>query len=153
MTIRPITRNDLPGLCKIIDGSDLFPSEMLADMTASFLNAQDCDEIWLTQVDDETPVSLVYCTPEKMTEGTYNALLLAVLKERQGSGHGSTLMKHLEGVLRNERKARLLLVETSGTDEYARTRAFYEKLGFEKEACIREFYQAGEDKIIYRKKL
>ncbi|MEM9508310.1 MAG: GNAT family N-acetyltransferase, partial [Cyanobacteria bacterium P01_E01_bin.35] len=30
---------------------------------------------------------------------------------------------------------------------------FYRKCGYEQEAQIREFYQAGEDKIIFRKSL
>ncbi len=33
------------------------------------------------------------------------------------------------------------------------TRDFYFKCDYEKEAQIREFYQAGEDKIIFRKSL
>ncbi len=37
--------------------------------------------------------------------------------------------------------------------EFERTRAFYRSLGYEEEARIRSFYQAGEDKIVYRKLL
>jgi ribosomal protein S18 acetylase RimI-like enzyme len=32
-------------------------------------------------------------------------------------------------------------------------RAFYKKLGYYEEAIIREFYQTGEDKIVFRKSL
>ncbi|CAN0589115.1 unnamed protein product [Ectocarpus sp. 12 AP-2014] len=48
---------------------------------------------------------------------------------------------------------RVLLVETSGNAGFARTRAFYAQAGYEEEARIREFYAAGEDKIIFRKAL
>jgi hypothetical protein len=48
---------------------------------------------------------------------------------------------------------RVLLVETSGLPEFGRTRAFYLHLGYAEEARIREFYQAGEDKIVFRKAL
>jgi ribosomal protein S18 acetylase RimI-like enzyme len=48
---------------------------------------------------------------------------------------------------------RVLLVETSGTPDFERTRAFYRKCGYEEEARIRDFYQAGADKIVYRKAL
>lgn len=52
-----------------------------------------------------------------------------------------------------DRGERVLLVETSGLERFERTRAFYRQRGYEEEARIREFYQAGEDKIIFRKSL
>lgn len=51
------------------------------------------------------------------------------------------------------RGERVLLVETSGLASFERTRAFYRKCGYDEEARIREFYQAGEDKIVFRKSL
>ena len=61
-------------------------------------------------------------------------------------------MTHLEEVLKKQ-GGRILLVETSGSDEYEGARAFYERIGFEREGCIRDYYQESEDKIIYRKRL
>jgi ribosomal protein S18 acetylase RimI-like enzyme len=51
------------------------------------------------------------------------------------------------------RGARVLLVETSGLPSFERTRAFYRKCGYDEEARIRDFYKAGDDKIVYRKML
>ena len=61
-------------------------------------------------------------------------------------------MQHVESALAAGGE-RVLLVETSGLPAFERTRAFYRKLGYTEEACIREFYRAGEDKIIFRKAL
>ena len=61
-------------------------------------------------------------------------------------------MSHVEQALR-ERGQRVLLVETSGTDALALTRTFYLNHGFDEEARIREYYRAGDDKVIYRKAL
>ena len=47
----------------------------------------------------------------------------------------------------------MLLLETSGLPEFARTRAFYRTNGYDEEARIREFYAAGEDKVVFRKAL
>jgi ribosomal protein S18 acetylase RimI-like enzyme len=49
--------------------------------------------------------------------------------------------------------ARMLLVETSGLASFERQRTFYRKCGYNEEARIRDFYQAGEDKIVFRKAL
>jgi hypothetical protein len=43
------------------------------------------------------------------------------------------------------------LVESSGLASFERTRAFYRKNGYDEEARIHDFYQAGDDKIVYRK--
>lgn len=87
-----------------------------------------------------------------MTQGTWNLLLIAVHPDRQGRGFGSALMRHIEETLA-ARGERLLLVETSGSSGFERTRDFYRKIGYHEEAPIREFYQAGEDKVVFRKAL
>ena len=42
---------------------------------------------------------------------------------------------------------------TSGLPSFERTRGFYRLCGYDEEARIRDFYQAGEDKIVFRKAL
>lgn len=49
--------------------------------------------------------------------------------------------------------ARVLLVETSELPEFERTRAFYRTNGYAEETRIREFYAAGEDKVVFWKAL
>ena len=48
---------------------------------------------------------------------------------------------------------RLLLVETSGLDGFEMTRSFYVKNGYAEEARVRDYYKAGDDKVIFRKAL
>eukprot|EP00752_Nemacystus_decipiens_P005520 g4993.t1 len=151
--VRPVQKQDLPALKSIIDEADLFPSDMLDGMTDGYFK-NNAEEVWLAcpRGDGGAPAGLLYAKPEQMTEGTWNALLLAVHPDHRRSGIGRELMAHLEGMLRAQGH-RLLLVETSGNEEYAGTRAFYERVGYEEEGRIRDFYQAGEDKVIYRKQL
>jgi ribosomal protein S18 acetylase RimI-like enzyme len=96
-------------------------------------------------------VPIAFAGPEKMTEGCFNALLLAVAPNCQREGHGRDLMIYLADHLQSNSIARILLVETSGNDEYAGTRHFYTAIGYKQVAMIPEFYQKGEDKIIYLK--
>jgi len=147
--IRPIAPNDLSALKTIIDANELFPSDMLDDMVADYFANENSSDIWLT---DEEKVAIAYCAPERMTEGTWNLYLIAIHPDYQGEGRGTAMVKYIEQMLAAQGE-RILLVETSGLDSFTRTRTFYRKRGYEEEARIREFYQAGEDKIIFRKTL
>ena len=48
---------------------------------------------------------------------------------------------------------RFLLVDTSGKDEFKRTRAFYDMLGYDREARIRNYWADGDDKVTFGKVL
>ncbi len=150
MTIRSITADDMPGLKAVIEATGLFPADMLEGMIEPYFQGH-TPELWLTVMED-APQAIAYCAPERMTQGTWNLLLIAVHPLRQGQGIGRRLMHQVEEILR-EQGERVLLVETSGLPAFESTRAFYRALGYEEEACIRDFYQAGEDKIIFRKTL
>ncbi len=149
--IRPVAPDDAAALKLLIDETGLFPSDMLDGMMSSYVNGDAAGEFWLT-IDDGGPLAIAYCAPERMTQGTWNLLLIAVHPGRQGQGFGATLLRHVEQALAVTGE-RVLLVETSGLPEFARTREFYRKRGYSEEARIRDFYQAGEDKIIFRKAL
>lgn len=150
--IRPVTPSDIPALRKVIDSSELFPSSMLEEMMADYLQNDSSADNWLTYEKGGQAIAIAYCAPEKMTEGTYNLYLIAVHNSQQGNGIGRQLMRYIESMLRQQHH-RILIVETSGLPEFEQTRSFYDKLGYTREAVIREFYQEGEDKVVFWKKL
>ncbi|MBX2871574.1 MAG: GNAT family N-acetyltransferase [Saprospiraceae bacterium] len=152
MKIRPVERRDLPTLKLILDNTGLFPSSMLEDMIADYFDNPDSTDIWFTFEAEGHPVSLAYCAPERMTNGTYNLYAIAVHTEQQGRGIGTQMMQYIEDLLRQQGH-RILIVETSGLADYDRTRTFYRKCQYTQEATIRAFYEEGEDKIIFWKKL
>jgi ribosomal protein S18 acetylase RimI-like enzyme len=49
--------------------------------------------------------------------------------------------------------ARILIADTSGSDEFTQTRAFYRKNGYSEEARIRDFWADGDDKVVFWKSL
>ncbi|WP_306642093.1 GNAT family N-acetyltransferase [Sanyastnella coralliicola] len=150
-TIRPIVENDLPSIKHILDSSQLFPSEMLHEMISGYLYA-DAEEFWFCFEEEGQPIGFGFCAPEKLTEGTYNLYAIAFTEETQGGGRGKQMMDYIEQLLQSK-NGRVLIVETSSLDEYQKTRAFYVKCGYVKEAVIREFYAPGEDKVVFYKKL
>lgn len=150
--IRTVRRDDMAALRRIIDGSGLFPSELLDDMLAGHLAGEHQERFWLTVDDGTGPSAIAYCVEEELAAGTWNLLLIAVDPARRSTGVGAALLEHIEGALA-ARGERVLLVETSGTPEFERTRHFYRDNGYDEEARIRDFYDAGDDKIVFWKSL
>lgn len=150
-TIRPVVAADTAALKAVVDATGLFPSNLLDDMLAGYFDGETGGDVWLT-VDDGGPLAVAYYAPERMAEGAWNLLIIAVHPDRQGQGHGAALIRHVKTALA-ARGERLLLVETSGLPSFERTRAFYRRCGYDEEARIRDYYAAGEDKVVFRKAL
>jgi GNAT superfamily N-acetyltransferase len=150
--IRAMQQHDMAALKGVIDSSELFPSELLNDMTAEYFATPATNEIWLVAEQESTPIAVAYCAPERLTDGTYNLYLIAVHRQFQGTGIGAEIMRYVEQML-IDKGARILLVETSGLPEFERTRAFYDKCSYTREAVIRDFYKAGDDKVVFWKQL
>jgi len=151
-SIRKVEKEDLEHLKSVLDSIELFPSEMLDDMISDYFDNPDSQDIWFTAIENNEPVSIGYCAPEKLTEGTFNLYAIGVRSDIQGKGIGSKMMRYLEHKLKEEGH-RILIVDTSGTDEFQLTRKFYENLNYNKEATIRDFWKEGDDKIVFWKKL
>ena len=151
-TIRQVKREDVAYLKKVLDSIELFPSEMLDDMISDFFSSPQTEDIWLTATENNIPIAIGYCAPEQLTKGTFNLYAIGVKADIQGKGIGRKMMHYLEEYLQQQGH-RILIVETSGTDDFRLTRKFYEDLGYEKEATIRDFWNEGDDKVIFWKKL
>ena len=151
-SIRKVRKEDIQYLKDVLNSIELFPSEMLEDMISDFFNNPDTEEIWFTATENNIPISIGYCAPEKLTDGTFNLYAIGVKSDIQGNGVGKTMMKYLEEQLK-QKGHRILIVETSGSADFELTRKFYESLEYGKEAVIRDFWKAGDDKVVYWKKL
>lgn len=152
LLIRPLERGDLDRVASLVEVTDMFPAELLEGMTAAYFAGDSETQRWIVAERDGSVAGVAYTVPEPLTEGTWNTLLICVDPAAHGEGIGTALMRHIEGELRGQ-GARVLLVETSGTPGFERTRGFYDMLGYDREARIRDYYTAGDDKIIFRKAL
>ena len=150
--IRPITPDDTAALIAIADaiGFEQNELEQLGQMFADYFDSNLETHHFCITDDDVEPVGVAYCAPEPMTDRTWNLYLIAVHPDRQGQGRGKALLRYVEQIL-TARGERLLVVETSGLESFEGTRTFYRKCGYEEEGRIRDFYTAGDDKIVYRK--
>lgn len=150
--IRKIKKEDIPQLKKVLDSSELFPSFLLDDMIDEYFTNESSSDIWFTTLHEGKPISIGYCAPERLTEGTYNLYAIAVHKSYQGRGIGKEMMNYIEELLK-ENGNRILIVETSGKTKFELTRKFYDTCNYIKQAVIPEFYDTGDDKVVFWKKL
>lgn len=149
--IHPTTTEDLPELRRVVDDTGLFPGDMLAEMIAPTLNSA-APDIWLTAKHDEVAVGLCFARPEEMADRAWNMLALAVLPSLQGKGIGRKLVTELETRLRQSGQ-RLLIVDTSGTDAFTSTRAFYAACDYALAATLPDYWEDGDDRVTFTKRL
>ncbi len=113
------------------------------DEDYEFVGARDIDDVLL---------GYACFGPTPSTSGTFDLYWLAVHPDAQGRGVGRRLVAWVEQEL-ERRGARLLVVETSSRDAYARTREFYTRAGYAEAARVRDFYAPADDRIIYTTRL
>ncbi len=90
--------------------------------------------------------------PTPLTRGVYDLYWIVIAPDAQGKGLGRALLGHVERDV-VARGGRMLLIETSSQETYARTVDFYVRNGYAQEARVRDFYRPGDDKLIFRKEL
>ncbi len=90
--------------------------------------------------------------PRALTDRTFDLFWIAVDSTARRGGVGRRLLAATEEVIRKQ-GGRLLIVETSGLDKYEPTRAFYLATGYLLEATLKDFYQDGDDLVVFTKRL
>ena len=156
-TIRTASAEDAETIEAIAVAAGMFGPEdvgFLGDLLRR-AEAQDPNACWLVLEVDRAVEAAAYYAPEPFADRMWNLYFIAVRPEHHGRGLGRALMAHIEGALRErgDAAARTLIVETSSTTQYERTRRFYRLLGYDEEARIRQFYGPKDDKVVFWKSL
>ncbi len=90
--------------------------------------------------------------PIPMTASSFDLYWIVVSPDSQGKGIGRLLMLETERLIRQAGGSRIY-VETSSRDQYAGTRAFYQRMGFQMAHLLEDFYAPGDGKVIFSKML
>ena len=90
--------------------------------------------------------------PIPATESSYDLYWIAVAPESQRDGLGARLIQESERAARSQ-GATQMFVDTAGREQYAPTRAFYERMGYRKVAILDDFFAPGDAKVIYARTL
>lgn len=154
VSIRPARADDIPRVEAIAVAAKMFGAEEVGFIGERFAAGGDGAH-WLVAERDAVIVGAAYYAPEPFADRMWNLYFIAVDPAAHGQGIGRGLMAVVESALRDAGPsvARTLVVETSSTAQYAGTRAFYRRIGYDEEARIRQFYGPEDDKIVFWKSL
>ncbi|MHB1050553.1 MAG: GNAT family N-acetyltransferase [Bacteroidota bacterium] len=157
MNVRPTERSDYDPIRSLVIATEVFNQDEIdiaVELLDIYLNDPDQQDYEMyTAVNDEKRVMGYICIgPTPATAATYDLYWVAVTPDVQAKGIGTMLLTHVEQELK-KRNGRLLVAETSSTSKYQKTRAFYERKGFQMLAHIKEYYKQDDDLIIYGKYL
>ena len=83
---------------------------------------------------------------------SYDLYWIVVHNDHRGSGHGKYLISETEKYIKKIGGVQIY-VDTSSKEQYKPTRSFYEKSGYTQIALFENFYDFGDGKVIYFKKL
>lgn len=157
MKIRPIESKDRDVLTQIVRLVGNFSEEEIRvamELIDDAISEYSSGDYIAYVLEDEKGTTQGYAcyglTP--LTESTYDFYWMAVHPSAQGKGYGRAIIQFVEQDVR-ERGGKLLVLETSSLENYARTRLIYERNGYELVARVRDFYKRGDDKLIYVKYL
>ena len=154
--IRRAQADDKASVMTILVGTKFFRPEELRVAEEVFDDALACgpdgDYQSFVAGDAHKIVGWICFGPTPCAAGTFDIYWLVVEPESQNAGVGTSLVQYATAHIK-DCNGRLIVVDTSGSPRYLPTRQFYEKLGYSREACIKDFYLVGDDKIIYVKRI
>lgn len=157
-TLRTATAADIDPIKQIAVATNMFGPDdvgLFDEMITGFLDGTMDDNHWLVVEDQSSIVAAAYYAPEPFSDRMWNLYFISVSPHHQGHGTGGRILDHVEQQLRasGSDKARVLIVETSSTDQYAPTREFYRQHHYDEEARIRQFYGPEDHKVVFWKSL
>ena len=155
--IRKIAAGDREPVGALIAGTGVFkPHEVdvaleLVDIALAKPGQDDYHPYVLVE-EDGAPVAYACFGKNPMTTGTFDFYWLATRVDRHGRGYGRALVAFVEGRVL-EMGGYLLVIETSSKESYGDTRAFYDKIGCTLAAQLPDYYDLGDDKLVYLRRL
>jgi GNAT superfamily N-acetyltransferase len=155
--IRPIEANDREAVRGLIDGTGVFkPHEVdvameLVDIALTRTGQDDYHPVVLAE-EDGTVAAYACFGRNPMTKATFDLYWLATRVDRMGKGYGRKIVAFVEEEAKR-RGGRLLVIETSSKESYGTTREFYLKIGCTLAATLPDYYDEGDDKLIYLKRI
>jgi len=155
--IRPIEAGDREAIRALVAGTGAFkPHEVdvameLVDIALTQKGQDDYHPYVLVE-EDGTVCAYACFGKNPMTKATFDLYWIATRADRMGKGYGRAILSFVTEEV-GRRGGRLLIIETSSKESYGTQRLFYEKTGCTLAAQLPDFYDEGDDKLIYLKRI
>lgn len=153
--IRPIGKDDVEDVVRLVVAAGMFTTdesqivrELLHDYDVAAADGHTC----LIDAEAGKVVGVAFHQPKGPADRLWDLTMIAVMPQLQGTGRGTALLRWVEDDLRS-RQQRMLLVDTSGTAQYDRTRTFYQRCGYTQVARIPDYWTDGDDLVVFAKRL
>jgi GNAT superfamily N-acetyltransferase len=157
-------RDEIEALVALARDTDFFrplETDIVREMLIDFLDHAEAvgpagyesgEYVWIVYREEPDGPALGFaCYGEyDMGENVWELYWIAVDRRYQNRRVGSALLKHVEEHVARE-QARHLYIETSDTEQYAPTRAFYLRRGYDEAAHLPDYYRPGDGKVVYRR--
>ncbi|MEE4165875.1 MAG: N-acetyltransferase [Desulfocapsaceae bacterium] len=153
MLVRPIAPEDREQLIKIIIKQKNFLQCEIDTATEvideTFNPAEDYQALAAFDKDSNL-LGFISFGPIPLTVNRFDIYWIAVDPDCGRQGTGTVLLREMEQKLTQAGNGHIY-VETSSTQGYLAARLFYEKNNYELVCQMKDFYRAGDDRLIYRK--
>jgi ribosomal protein S18 acetylase RimI-like enzyme len=149
-----VEAHDIEAIRRILIATGAFIEEEIRvaiELVADALRNPNVDYLVMVIQSEDDVIGYTCYGRAPFTESAYDLYWIALDPVWHGTGAARHLMAATEADVRS-RGGRLLLVETASKPSYARTRHFYESIGYREVARIRDYYREGDDKVIYEKR-
>jgi D-alanine-D-alanine ligase len=150
-----VTDEDRDAIRRIVAGTGFFRPdeiEVAVELVDSRLEKGDASGYFFLLAElNGHPVGYACFGPIACTIGSFDLYWIAIDPDQQGQGVGRMLLAEVERRIW-EMEGRHIYIETSGRPLYEPTRGFYQRCGYEIAATLADFYDLGDDKVIWRKR-
>jgi GNAT superfamily N-acetyltransferase len=153
--VRPMTQADRAIIADLIVSVENFTQaeiDCALELVDIYLKDKKQADYHVVVAEDAAGVHAYACWgPVPLTKGAYDLYWIATHPNSRGRGFGRALMAYVENKAL-EYGGRLLAAETSSKESYEKTIEFYHRLGFEEASHIKDFYDVGDDRLIFVKR-
>jgi ribosomal protein S18 acetylase RimI-like enzyme len=157
VSIRPMTPADRIAVAELIVSVENFnksETDCALELVDIYLHDKKQSDYNVAVAEDSNSKIQAYACwgPVPLTKGAFDLYWIATRPMSRGLGFGRALIHSVEQSVMSSR-GRLLIIETSSKESYKNTVGFYSSLGYEEIARIKDFYDIGDDRLIFVKRL